>query len=246
MKTSLLKHAFILLLTGAALMLGGCSTMHTATHKQELKVKTKMSETVFLEPVGPSQQTVYVKLRNTSDKELDDLEPRIKAALISRGYTIVNDPADAWFMLQANVLHVGQTDDDTVNSMVDAGFGGAVAGGFLGAATTGRGRGMVAGALLGAAAGMIADALVDDVYFSIVTDLQIRERPLAGETITQTQTYREAQGGTVTKQRIEGAQMEWKTYNTRVVSSANKMNLTYDEAKEPLTEGLVRAIGGIF
>jgi hypothetical protein len=81
----------------------------------------------------------------------------------------------------------------------------------------------------------------------LVTDLQIRERPLAGEIVTQKQNTSVGQGsGTKLIQNISGAQAKWKTYQTRIVSTANKVNLEFNEALKSLEDGLVRSISGIF
>ena len=52
-----------LLLTSSMMTLGlslsGCSAMNTAIEKHDLAVGTKMSETIFLEPVAPKYKVVY-------------------------------------------------------------------------------------------------------------------------------------------------------------------------------------------
>lgn len=37
-----------------------------------------------------------------------------------------------------------------------------------------------------------------------------------------------------------------KKYRTRIVSTATKANLEYEEAAPPLTEGLIRSVSGLF
>jgi hypothetical protein len=37
-----------------------------------------------------------------------------------------------------------------------------------------------------------------------------------------------------------------KKYRTRVVSTANKVNLAYEEAAPQLTQGLIRSVSGLF
>ena len=53
------------------LSLGGCSAMDTAVKKRDLAVETKMSETIFLEPVTADKRVVYFDIRNTSDQEIN-------------------------------------------------------------------------------------------------------------------------------------------------------------------------------
>ena len=39
---------------------------------------------------------------------------------------------------------------------------------------------------------------------------------------------------------------EWKTYQTRIISTANQVNLEFEEAREALSQGLANSIGGLF
>ncbi len=228
-------------------LITGCTAMHTVVKKRNLDVQTKMSETIFLEPTAPSNKIIFVDVRNTSDKDIN-VKQSIIAKLQNNGYKITNNPDEAKFMLQGNVLRVGKTDLREAGGALQAGFGGAVTGVALAAATrSDASRGFAAAGLAGAAIGLLGDALVDDVLYMMVTDLQIRERPLAGEKIVQTQAANLVQGSaTTTKQSISGGQVKWKTYRTRIVSTANKVNLAYTEAQPKLESGLIRSIGGLF
>jgi len=248
-----------LVLTGSILALGlsfgGCSAMNTAIQKRNLDVQTKMSETVFLEPTAPEDKIVYFDFRNTSDKDMD-VKPQIKAAFIRRGYKITQNPKEARYMLQGNILKVGKSDLRESRSLLGSGFGGTgLAAGLAGGALSGGAAYAMGGnnrtttgvALAGAALGFIGDALVKDVVYVMVTDLQIRERPLEGEVITQTQQAKLAQGSsTTTSQDIKGGKVKWKTYRTRIVSTANKMNLDFAEARPVLEVALSKSISGIF
>ena len=109
-----MKNIFKLgLLVFSALFIGlfisGCGAAATAIEKRELVVQTKMSDSIFLEPVSPQKQIVYVKVRNTTDKDIE-IEDQIKRAFESKGFKVVSDPDEAYFMIQANVLQVGKTD----------------------------------------------------------------------------------------------------------------------------------------
>jgi len=243
-----------LLLTGSILVLGlsfgGCSAMNTAIKKKDLEVQTKMSETIFLEPCAPEEKIVYFDIRNTSDKDIN-IKASVEAAFKNRGYKITQDPKKARYMLQGNILKVGKSDLRESKSYLGSGFGAGLTGAAVGAATgygmTGSGRTGAALGLAGAALGFVGDALVKDVFYVMVTDLQIRERPLAGEVITQTQQADLAQGSsTKVQQDIKGGKVEWKTYRTRIVSTANKMNLEFAEAQPVLEAALSRSMSGIF
>jgi len=234
------------ILSIAAIEFTGCGAAHTAIKKRNLDVQTKMSETIFLEPVEPDKRVIFVDVRNTSDKDIN-VQDVIINSLKARGYMITTSPQKANFMLQANVLQVGKTDLREAKNALDGGFGGAVLGAAAGYAMHDSNRNAAAGGLIGAALGVVGDALVDDTFYSMITDVQIRERPLAGEMITQTQAANIKQGSATTlKQDIQGGTAEWKTYRTRVVSTANKVNLDFEEAQPALQDALGRSLSGLF
>lgn len=229
-----------------AIQFTGCGAAHTAIKKRHLDVQTKMSETIFLEPTAPDKKIIFVDIRNTSDKDMN-VTDTILASLKARGYTITTNPQQANFMLQANILQVGKSDLRQAQNALDGGFGGAVLGATAGYAVSGGNRDVAAAGLIGAAVGVVADALVDDTYYSMVTDVQIRERPLSGEAIVQSQSANIKQGSaTNVKQDINGAKVEWKTYRTRVVSTANKVNLNFEEAQPALQDALGKSLSGLF
>ena len=87
----------LLLLTS----LGGCAAVHTSIAKADLDVQTQMSDSVFLDPVGQEKRTIFIQVRNTSDKPNFDIESSLKTAIAAKGYRILQDPDKAHFMLQA-------------------------------------------------------------------------------------------------------------------------------------------------
>ena len=46
----------------------GCSAVHTSIKKRNLDVQTKMSDSIFLDPVSPAKHTIYVQVRITFSK----------------------------------------------------------------------------------------------------------------------------------------------------------------------------------
>jgi len=235
------------LLSSAALIsTSGCSAMNTALGKSDLEVHTKMSETIFLEPVAENKQTVYIKVRNTSEKDME-LKKYLSAEFAKNGFKIVKDPKKATFMLQANILKVDNMDEDASKKYLKSGFAGAAVGGVVGGVATESSGGAAAGAGIGAMLGMATEYFISDEYFTMVTDIQIRERPLAGEHVTQSHIANNKQGSSgSTTQVTRGAKVNWKTYRARVVSTANQVNLTFAEAKGPLQKDLAHSIKGVF
>lgn len=236
-------------------IVNGCAATRTLIEKRSLNVETKMSETIFLEPVSPEKRIVYVDIKNTTDKELPGIEYGIKGRIVSSGFKVTEDPEEATYILQANILNVGRSDLEETNAMLGEGYQGVVEGAVIGAVIGGAiggdvdeiNKGTVAGAIAGGVAGFLFDALVTDDLFTMVTDIQIRERAREGELIYETQDTDASQGtATRTTQTSRVDDIKWKIYRTRIVSVANKANLDFEEAKPHLQAGLERSIGGIF
>jgi len=149
--------------------------VHTVVSKRNLDVQTKMSDTIWLEPVAPAQKTVFVEIRNTSGKNLN-IDQKIKTTLVSKGYKIVEDPSQAKYWLQANILKVDKVNLNNENGFSDAVLGAGI-GGVLGAQRSGGAYTALGWGLAGAAIGTIADALVSDTAYAMVTDILISEKP---------------------------------------------------------------------
>ena len=117
-------------------MLSGCAATQTAIAKKNLDVQTKMSDAVFLEPVAPDQRIVFVQVRNTSDKENFDIETPIKSAIAAKGYRVTDNPEEAYYKLQAQVLSVSKSSPTAAEAALNDGFGGTALG-AIGAGATG-------------------------------------------------------------------------------------------------------------
>ena len=227
------------------LFISGCGAASTAIEKRNLEVQTKMSDTVFLEPVSPDKRIVYVRVRNTTDKEIQ-VEQAIKNSIESNGFRVTNNPDEAYFMIQANVLQIGKTDATDKDSALKSGFGGGVLGAGISMATGGSGNNIGIGAAIGAVVGLVADTMVKDIYYSMVTDVEIRQRPTTDESIYQNEKNYSEQGTTSTiKQDVSTNNAQWKIYRTRVVGTANQVNLEFEEAQAELTKGLARSLSGL-
>ena len=204
-----------------------------------------MSETIWLEP--SNNKTVYLQIKNTSDKDMSGLQAKIASAVTSKGYQVVSNPDTAGYWIQANVLKADKMDLRESQGWLSRGYEGAVTGAALGAGITAY-NSSSAGATLGVGlaaglVGMAADAMVEDVNYTMITDVQIAER-----TKTQVQTDNVA----VLRQGTSGAIVQTSTetgnqhkYQTRVVSNANKVNLKFPEAQPVLEDQLAKSIANI-
>ena len=237
------------LLVATTLFMGisfsGCGAATTAIEKRNLEVQTKMSDSVFLEPVSPEKQIVYIRIRNTTDKDIN-VEEQIKSALTARGFKVINNPDEAYFMIQANVLQIGKTDETGADSALQSGFGGGLLGAGVSAATGGSGNNIGVGAAVGAVAGLLANTMIKDISYSMITDVEIRQRPAISEKIIQSEENYSEQGTTSTiSQNVNTSNVQWKIYRTRVLSTANQVNLQFEEAQNELQKGLIKSLSGL-
>jgi hypothetical protein len=198
------------------LTLTSCAALSTAVSKRNLEVKTKMQSSIFLNPVADNLKTIFVQVKNTSDEQSFDIANALKSKLVGKGYKIVNDPNQAHFTLQINILQAGKTSKTALEKspfgVFDAvGFG--AAGAMIGG-RHGNIGGTIIGGVIGAGATVVANSLVEDVYYSAITDVRIND----GQ----------------------------NQYPTRVLSSANKVNLKWEDAQPALQKGLAESIAGVF
>ncbi|SAE95687.1 Enterobacterial TraT complement resistance protein [Enterobacter cloacae] len=90
---------------------------------------------------------------------------------------------------------------------------------------------------------MAADAMVEDVNYTMVTDLQISERSKVAVTTDNIAALKQGTSGV--KLQTSTEQGNRAKYQTRVVSNANKVNLKFEEAKPVLEAQLAKSIAGI-
>lgn len=243
-----LRILFIVALTISLLSLTGCSTTQKLIRHGKLEVETKMSASIFLDPLEEKKKTVLLQIRNTSDKSGLDIKSQVKSALIGKGYKIVNSPSKANIMIQVNILQVGKARDDDPFKGLTGGYGAGFEGIAVGAALSNvmgsSGKGMLGAGLAAGALGFVLDAAVEVVNFSMTTDLQISEKAI-GSFVSESSDASLKQGTSGSKKSTWKQKTNWKKYQTRIMSVASKVNLKFEEAEPELTEGLVKAISGL-
>jgi hypothetical protein len=166
-------------------------------------------------------------------------------AIEDKGYKIVTDPNKAHYMIQANILQVGKSTKEDPFSSLSSGFGGALAGGTMGALISNNdSMGMGIGALAGGLIGTVADAAVQVVNYQMITDLQISEKADSA-TVTESSNAQLRQGSSGNKSSSWSEKSKWKKYQTRIISVAKKTNLKFELALPELKRGLVQSISGL-
>ena len=242
------KYIVVAVLATGMSGLVGCQTTSKIIKYGKLEVETKMSETIFLDPIEDEKKTVVLQIRNTSDKSGLDVESKIRLAIENKGYRIVNSPKQANIMIQANILQVGKSTLENPFEALSGGYGsgleGFATGAALAGATGGSGRSMLGIGLIAGIGNTILDAAVQVVTFTMVTDLQISEKA-DGEYVSESSDANLKQGTSGFKKSTWEKKTNWKKYQTRIMSVGKKTNLKFEEAEPKLTEGLVKSISGL-
>lgn len=232
-----------------SLQLSGCAAVHTAIAKKDLDVQTRLSDSLFLEP-SQNSKTLYVAVHNTAGVPLE-INAALQQVLAAKGYRIAQDPAQASLWLRANILSIGKSSPSAAQAALGAGYGGPLTGLALGSTIGGAaggwaGFGGVGGMMVGGLLETVADATVKDVTYLVVTDLEIAEQTKAGVKVQNFTHQSLQQGHSGATQQSSSETSDRKKYRTRIVSTANQVNLDYPEAEPALAAGLVRTLAGIF
>lgn len=198
-------------------LLTGCAAIGTAVEHRNLQTQTFMSNSVFLNPVPYQERTIFVQVRNTSDQYGFDIRSMLTDNLINRGYRVVYNPGIAHYVLQVQILNVGRFSKTAARNIFGTPYGGALEGAAAGAAIgAATGSNIWAGGLVGAVGGTVVDNLVKNVTYRAIIDVKITEKP------------------------------GYRVYATRIVATANQVNLNFVEAKPRLESELAHAVAGLF
>ena len=234
------------LLAIALANLVGCAAMQTTLEHKDLQVSTQLSETLYLDEVQKQNKVVHLSVKNTSDQDVE-ITGMLKKAIEGHGYKVTNNPDRAHYLLQANILKVGKMSVSASREALGQGYGSVITGvgsaAVVGAAG-GSGNAMLGAGLVMGLADMAASSLVKDVNYAIITDVQVSERvEHQVSEASQSNLKNGSNSETVQKSKTKS---HFQRYRTRVVSSADKVNLKFDEAKPEIEKGLVRVLAGIF
>ena len=234
------------------IFLGGCAATNTAIEHRNLQTSSKMSESIFLEPGDNPHPKILVKIKNTTDHPglEKPLQSVLETKLEEKGYKLTTVPGEADYMIQGNLLQIGKSDPEQLRRDKHGGFGSPVVGGLIGAglgAAVGQSNSaLLVGGVAGSAAGVLADNLVKDVMYSVITDLQISQRPQENQKVTSKIKSAVSQGQSTTEITEVDSAGQWIRYRTRVVSTAEKVNLKFAQAQPMLIQELASSVAGIF
>lgn len=238
MKKKLLIFLTILL----GVIFTGCSSLDTVIRKRNLSTQTKLSETIWLNPETSNEKTIFVQIKNTSTNNIQ-IEDQIKATLINKGYKITNNPKLANYWLQGNILNLEKMNKNQTDAAFNA-LAGAGIGATLGAYNTGSLNSAIGLGVVGGVTSVVANALIEDTYYTMITDILISEKSSTKVKISSINALTQGTRGVnaVTKNSVTNM----NKYQTRVISAANKVNLHFQEAEPQLKNELVKVISNIF
>ena len=237
-----MKKIFTIISLFFLLIIGGCSSLETAVKKRNIETQTKMSETIWLNPEFITDKTIFIQVKNTSMSDIS-IEKGLKNILVQKGYKIVNTPKTANYWLQISILKLEKLSLNTSDAAL-SGLTGAGIGALLGGYNTGSTNTAVAWGLVGGALGILSDTLIDDTFYGMITDILVSERtPYKVKSSAISTTTQGTQGRNFSVSESSG---NMNRYQTRVISTANKMNLKFEEAEPVLRAELLKAIGNIF
>lgn len=230
----------------AVMLLPGCA----AISHRNLDVQAKMSSSIFLDvETLESGKPIYVRVTNTSNFQEIDFGQAIKDKITAAGRKVTTNPKEAAYLLQANLLYLGEEKKDmTMEGALAGGVGGALAGGMLANTRSmnnygGTMTGLAIGAA-GAGIGALAGAMVHvDTYVGLV-DVSIKEAVEGGVTGKEVAAVQNGSGSAkVTTRDIADSRQE---YRTRIGVKAVQTNIDRNEATKTISERLAAQIAGYF
>lgn len=251
-------------------------------------IRVKTEKSIFLDPPEGNSE-VYLRVGDNSGRDWVGVPIRdlVAQELSKRGFTVVTNAKTASFSLQVNILladeisaaEIAKVDEtkygQDLTSVVTSVAVGAVAGGLLGGAVgAGSGDvllGAVSGGILGGALNVLSGSRKKDLllaqqatkYFSIIMDVEVRERAIGTVTRSGTTKIVKSQdsstGDVVADTQVGGSQgidsaetesyteeSTWKRHRTRVIGKAKGKLVVFQDVEKDFAIKMVRAVAGFF
>lgn len=197
------------------------SFVPTSLKGRQIEVENHQSRTVYLETILPEERTVFVQVHDLTVVPMD-FNRLLSNSLEDKGYTLLDDPAKAHFLLQVRFHHLGLSDNRAAQSALNSGFGSEVE------------------------IQHVTPPSEDEfATFAAIADIQITEQ------IKRHELTKESRQGIVTDEPSMqlpkvNTDVRWRRYKTRMVSTATRVNLDAGQAVPALERSLTKAITSIF
>ena len=248
-----MKHllkTFSVLLIGAVLT--GCAATQVALSKKDLDVQTRTSTAIFVDPVAKEKRTIYLDIKSgVMEFDRRQFKQFVKEQFTQfndNGYQIIDDPETAQFQMVAYVLNLEKASPTAAEQALGKGYmGGAVlAGAAVGGVATHSAGGVVGGAVVGGATEFISGSLVKDVTYMLVCDIQIKEKAAKGVIVRKDSQIDTKISDAGSSRQTTSEVGNKKEYRTRIVTTANKVNLKIEDAQDLMFKKTAYAMAGFF
>lgn len=247
------RIAALLSMLALTSILGGCAATYTSIAKKDLDVQARTSTAVFVDPVAREKRTVYLDVKSgvmEFDRRAFKQFVVEQFGLNDNGYRVVDDPDSAQFQMIAYVLNLEKASPTAAESALNQGYmGGAVMAGAATGSLVNKGnpyRGAAAGGVLGGAAELVSGALVKDVTYMLVCDVQIKEKAPKGVYVRKDSQVDAKVSDAGTSRQTYSEVGNKKEYRTRIVTTANKANLKLEQASDLMFKKTAYAMSGFF
>ncbi|MET3120317.1 hypothetical protein AAKU64_004569 [Undibacterium sp. GrIS 1.8] len=234
-------------------ILAGCAATQVALSKKDLDVQARTSTAIFVDAVAKDKRTIFLDVKSgvmEFDRKAFKTFVAEQFSANDNGYRLVDDPDHAQFTMVAYVLNLEKTSPTAAESALHQGYmgGAVVAGAVAGSLINSNNyyRGAAAGGLAFGAIEMISGSLVKDVTYMLVCDIQIKERTKNGAIVRKdTKVDAKVSDAGTSRQTVSEVSNQ-KEYRTRVVTTANKVNLKLEEAETLMFKKTAYAMSGFF
>lgn len=253
---------FIVIFTSVLAMslLSGCLTT-------SLQTSSKVSQSIFLEPVAKEKRVVFLNTKNTSSCQIN-LEHKLKSHLEAKGYQISDDVENSTYILSTNVLYCDKKQENNT-------VGGALAGGAVGAGISAYNSSSASGAIAAGATGAIVGGLLgkltEDTIYQMQVDVNIKQK-IQNKVLNQNVNFNSQTsvrdkkasgffnsfGGNVRSENVgqlnaNSANSTQQSYesnyiekSTTILAEAVKTGLKLEEASGILEDKIATQIAGLF
>lgn len=254
MSITALRLAKILLpIAATAAILSGCAATETALAHKDLDVQARTSTSVFVDPVARPKRTIYLDIKSgVMEFDRRKFKDFVREQFLTNdnGYQLIDDPDQAQFHMVAYVLNLEKTSPTAAEEALNKGYmGGAIiAGAAVGgiANTSHPVNGIVGGGILGGGAELISGALVKNVTYMLVCDVQITEKAKEGVLVRKDSKLNAKVSDSGSTQQTISEVSDRKEYRTRIVTTANKANLKLEEAQDLMFKKTAFAMSGFY
>ena len=244
-KQKIMVAGILLLITSWILV--GCAGLEVAMENSKVEVLSSLDNVPFFDS-HPGQK-VYVNVKNFSNfQELAMVNEIVKQKYQQRGFVVVNNPDQADWVIQAKIVNIEKKDitarELKGTSSMQGGVAGAGAGALAGAMLGGNSRDVIAGALIGGiltgTANLTVNSWVKLGYFTIVTDIQVKERKNVSVEKTGTN-----QIGNIREKIVQKEQENWIKYRFQALTRAKKANLKWEDCKDAMIQEISRIVSSL-